>query len=138
MFFLLLSHQLFSQNKIGFIAYEPDSIFSKAKLTQKPVFLFVTGKGCLGCRILERNTFMDSTLIEFLNKNAITTKLDLSETAIDAYTLKAIKKELRLYAIPWLIFFDKKGKEIQRIGGGYIEPDEIIKAVNASILASAH
>jgi len=131
--FLISIFQAYSQSKIDFIAYEPDSIMLKAKQEGKPIFLYATLKGCMPCKVLEYHTFGDTTLANFVRQYAIATKLNITDKdGKESYQKRMeIAKALGIGAYPTIIIFDKEGKEVKR-GLGILTAKALIELIQGA------
>ncbi len=56
-----------------------DEVFKKAKFEDKPIFLSIGYSTCHWCHVMERESFEDEEVAEYLNENFISIKVDREE-----------------------------------------------------------
>ncbi len=71
----LLQHQ---HNPVDWFAWGEEA-FSKARHEDKPIFLSIGYSTCHWCHVMERESFENETLAEFLNANFVSIKVDREE-----------------------------------------------------------
>jgi uncharacterized protein len=71
----LLQHQ---HNPVDWFSWGPDA-FEKAKRENKPIFLSIGYSTCHWCHVMERESFENEKLAEFLNKHFVSIKIDREE-----------------------------------------------------------
>jgi thioredoxin:protein disulfide reductase len=99
------------------IAFKP--IKSTADLNQElmlagqqnqPVMLEFYADWCFSCIVMQRTTFADPNVIEFISQNFIPLQADV--TANDTLD-KELQRNLSIFAPPAILFFDSNGEEIR-------------------------
>ncbi|MGZ5505922.1 MAG: thioredoxin domain-containing protein, partial [Limisphaerales bacterium] len=71
----LLQHQ---HNPVDWYAWGEDA-FAKARNEHKPIFLSIGYSTCHWCHVMERESFENETVAEFLNKHFVSIKVDREE-----------------------------------------------------------
>lgn len=71
----LLMH---AHNPVNWYAWNEETL-AKAKAENKPIFLSIGYSSCHWCHVMERESFLDEEIAEFLNKNFICIKVDREE-----------------------------------------------------------
>jgi uncharacterized protein YyaL (SSP411 family) len=71
----LLQHQ---HNPVDWYAWGDDA-FTKARKENKPIFLSIGYSTCHWCHVMERESFEDEKVAEFLNKHFVSIKVDREE-----------------------------------------------------------
>src|ERR1700756_1671063 len=71
----LLQHQ---HNPVDWYAWG-DEAFAKARAEDKPIFLSIGYSTCHWCHVMERESFENEALAEFLNSHFISIKVDREE-----------------------------------------------------------
>ena len=106
--------------KLGDVSFHTsiESGINEAKNQSKPVFLYFRSQTCYWCLVFEKESLSDSTIIELLDKEFIL-------ISVDTFKQKNVAQNLNVRSTPYMIFFDKDGKEISRIPG-YIPKDEFL------------
>src|SRR5512146_2877978 len=56
-----------------------DEAFAKARREDKPIFLSIGYSTCHWCHVMERESFEDASLAEFLNRHFVSIKVDREE-----------------------------------------------------------
>ena len=106
--------------KLGDVSFHTsiESGINEAKNQSKPVFLYFRSQTCYWCLVFEKESLSDSTIKELLDKEFIL-------ISVDTFKQKNVAQNLNVRSTPYMIFFDKDGKEISRIPG-YIPKDEFL------------
>lgn len=106
---------------------EPETAFRKAYGEQKPVFVDFYATWCLPCLEMERKTFSNGQVREFLLQKMIPLKVDCtSETAV-------CKKMIDRYDVvgwPTYLILNSAGELQESIVGKVIAPDEFVKILS--------
>ncbi|HYN44372.1 MAG TPA: thioredoxin family protein [Candidatus Limnocylindrales bacterium] len=97
----------------------------EAKNQSKPVFLYFRSQTCYWCIVFENEALSDNKVIDLLNKEFVL-------ISIDTFKQKNTAKNLNVRTTPYMIFFDKDGKEISRIPG-YIPREEFLVKLNETL-----
>ena len=110
--------------KLGDVSFHTsiESGINEAKNQSKPVFLYFRSQTCYWCLVFEKESLSDSTIKELLDKEFIL-------ISVDTFKQKNVAQNLNVRSTPYMIFFDKDGKEISRIPG-YIPKDEFLVKLN--------
>lgn len=110
--------------KLGGLTFHTaiDPGINEARNQSKPVFLYFRSETCYWCIVFEKEALSDKRVIDLLNKEFIL-------ISIDTFKQKNAAQNLNVRTTPYMIFFDKDGKEISRIPG-YIPQDEFLVKLN--------
>src|SRR5438067_172806 len=71
----LLQHQ---HNPVDWFAWG-DEAFAKARREKKPIFLSIGYSTCHWCHVMERESFEDEKIAQFLNQHFVSIKVDREE-----------------------------------------------------------
>jgi len=102
-------------------------IFELAKKENKPIMLYFHFNGCGACIKLEKTTFINKEVIEFVNQNFICYSVNIS--------YKEGKETNYIYNIrgfPTILFLDTNGKIIHEIIG-LQPPDSFIQEARKAL-----
>ena len=83
---------------------------SAAKEAGKPVFLHFYAIWCAYCAKMEKESFQNDTIIDFLNENYISIRVDVDKQP-------DIAKEYSVFALPTTYFFSSTGEKLGPIPG---------------------
>ena len=110
--------------KLGGVLFHTsiDPGIKEAKNLSKPVFLYFRSETCYWCIVFEKEALSDDRVIDLLNKEFVL-------ISIDTFKQKNTAQNLNVRTTPYMIFFDKDGKEISRIPG-YIPKEEFLVKLN--------
>jgi thioredoxin 1 len=89
--------------QIKFIDHEPDSIFDIAKAEGKYLFIDFRASWCLPCKQMEKTTFQDSTLSQFVNNKMVSYKADT-----DFKKNRKLKYKYQVHDLPTILVIDPK------------------------------
>lgn len=138
--FLMISAGTINAQEIKWMSM--NEALAAQKETPKKIFMDVFTTWCGPCKLLEKNTFSDKNVIEFINKNYYAVKFNAegkdSITYQDfTYTNPNYQAErkgrntthffadaLKLQGYPSLVFFTEEGNLIQAIAG-YRTPPQL-------------
>lgn len=117
LFFLLLSIPFFSfGNKIDFFEGSVEAAFQKAADEDKLIFVDFYAHWCRPCKDLEKHSFKNKELSEYLNANFINLKVDVDQA--NPFFKSFMKDNIK--SIPYLAFFSS-GKEHLGAIKGFVE-----------------
>lgn len=110
--------------KLGEVSFHTsiDNGIKEAKNQSKPVFLYFRSETCYWCIVFEKEALSDDRIISLLNKEFVL-------ISIDIFKQKNAAQNINVRTTPYMIFFDKDGKEISRIPG-YIPKEEFLVKLN--------
>jgi thiol:disulfide interchange protein len=93
------------------------NVLAQAKVQKKLVFVDVYTTWCLPCKIMDEEVFSKKQMIDYLNDNFISYKVDAEKGTGGAV---ALMYEVEAY--PTMLFLDEKGTVLQkREGAGTVE-----------------
>ncbi len=111
-FFSFLCLSLSAQNGINFLHGEWEDALAKARKERKVIFVDAYTVWCGPCKMMSRNTFTDSEVGKFFNKNFVNYKFDMEKGDGPAFAQK-----YQVNAYPTLLFINHKGELIHRAVG---------------------
>ncbi len=106
--------------------YDLDEGMARSEREGKPAIIHFTADWCAYCKKMERTTFRERDVIEYL-ENYIMIKVDL--TAIDSDNEK-IMQEYSIKGLPMIIVYSPSNRELLRIDR-YIDGDQLIKLLRS-------
>ncbi len=110
----LLQH---AHNPVNWYAWN-DETLSLAKMEDKPIFLSIGYSSCHWCHVMERESFLDEEIADFLNENFVCIKVDREERPdVDAIYMEALTRMRRRGGWPLSMFMTPDGKPF--FGGTY-------------------
>ena len=116
----LLQH---AHNPVHWVAWSP-SIFDDALLQNKPILLSIGYAACHWCHVMERESFEQEEVAEFMNAHFINVKVDREERPdIDHIYMDALQAMTGSGGWPLNIFLLPDGKPF--FGGTYFPPSTL-------------
>ncbi|MBT8218640.1 MAG: thioredoxin family protein [Bacteroidia bacterium] len=88
-------------------------IVKKARLEQKSFFVYFSARWCAPCQMMNKTTFKDQNVMDYINVNLLAVKVDVDEPVG-----KIWQEEFNVTSLPTMIFFDQFGNEAGRISSG--------------------
>ena len=114
----LLQH---AHNPVDWFAWN-DEAFEKARRENKPVFLSVGYSTCHWCHVMERESFEDEKIGEFLNEHFVSIKVDREERPdVDKIYMTFVQSTTGAGGWPMNVFLTPDLKPF--FGGTYFPPD---------------
>ncbi|MCX6153723.1 MAG: DUF255 domain-containing protein [Candidatus Kapabacteria bacterium] len=123
---LLLNCQAFSAAKWS--KSDWNSICSDAKKNNQYIFVDAFTDWCGWCKTMDKETFSDSTVGEFMNSKFISLKLDMEE----GFGIKMALK-YRVSSFPTFLVFNPDGALVYRIPG-FHKPAEFLGLLNTALI----
>lgn len=124
--FVLISQQVLAQNGIDFERGTWNQILSKARAEKKIVFLDAYTTWCGPCKWMSSNTFTNTAVGTFFNKNYVNAKIDMEKgEGIE------LAKRYEVSAYPTLLFIDGNGKLLHKEIGAQDADKFLITGRNA-------
>lgn len=108
-----------SNNKTLNVTSNLSEAMEIAEEQDKDVFLVFTSDTCQWCDKLDKDTLSDERVMSRLDKEYVTTIVDIDEQPEIARSFNAV-------ATPVMLFLDNNGTEKQRLNGFY-GPDELLE-----------
>ena len=90
--------------------------FEKAKLEQKPILLDIFGSWCHWCHVMDKTSYSDPAVADFVNKNLVAVRVDTDKRP-------DVNRRYNMGGWPSTVFLDSEGKVIT--GGTYIPPQQM-------------
>jgi len=91
---------------------------SEAKAGGNPIFLHFYATWCTYCSKMEKESFQNDTVIDFLNKKFISIRVDIDKQP-------DIAKNYNVFALPTTYFFSAKGEKMGPLPG-YISRERLL------------
>jgi uncharacterized protein YyaL (SSP411 family) len=114
----LLQH---AHNPVDWFAWK-DEAFAKARTEGKPIFLSVGYSACHWCHVMERESFEDERVGEFLNEHFVSIKVDREERPdVDKIYMTFVQATTGGGGWPMNVFLTPELKPF--FGGTYFPPD---------------
>ncbi|MBI4744457.1 MAG: thioredoxin fold domain-containing protein [Actinobacteria bacterium] len=103
------------KSKINWIDYS--TAIAEAKQEKKPIFIDFFTEWCFYCKKMDKETFSDPKVIEYMNNNFKSVKIDAesNENVVHQgkiFTKKELAKEYSVSGYPTLWFLDSKGNKV--------------------------
>jgi len=118
----LLQH---AHNPVNWYSWGNDA-FDAAKRENKPIFLSIGYSTCHWCHVMERESFENREIAEFLNQNFISIKVDREQRPdLDASYMSAVMLITGRGGWPMSTFLTTDGKPFH--GGTYFPPIEFLQ-----------
>lgn len=111
----------------------------KAKIYNKYVFIECNTTWCGPCRMMDRNTFVNDTVISYLRENFISVRMQMDTSKNDNSEIKSryedadrLQKRFGIYLYPSFIFLSSNG-EIKHRDFGYKSPRDFINVLSDAL-----
>jgi uncharacterized protein YyaL (SSP411 family) len=99
-----------------------DAAFRKARDEQKPIFLSIGYAACHWCHVMERESFENATIADYLNRNFVCVKVDREERPdVDEIYMSAVQIMTGQGGWPLSVFLTPELEPF--MGGTYFPPD---------------
>lgn len=111
--------------------YSFDEGLKQAQKEKKPVMIDFYADWCHWCKVMDKKTFSEKTVTDYLRKNFISIKLetenrnDSNHFKGNTYSSAQLTKAFRVTALPTIAFLDKNQDPVT-IFPGYIPPETFI------------
>lgn len=112
------------QHQFNPVAWEPwgPTAFERARAENKPVFLSIGYSTCHWCHVMERESFEDEAVADFLNRHFISIKVDREERPdVDKIYMTFVQATTGQGGWPLNVFLTPELKPF--FGGTYFPPD---------------
>lgn len=111
---------LHAHNPVEWFPWGEEAL-AKAKAEKKLIFLSIGYSSCYWCHVMERESFMDQEIADYLNKHYVCIKVDREERPdIDEIFMAALQLLGRRGGWPLSMFLTPEGKPF--FGGTYFPP----------------
>ncbi len=111
----------FGISQVAFVEKPFEELVKQAKDEQKLVMVDAYTDWCGWCKVMDRETFSDSVVGDYMNPKFVSTKINMEE----GFGIKLAAK-YRISSYPQYLFFDGDGHLIQKLVG-FIESKEFIE-----------
>lgn len=137
----LLSSMAVTAQEINWMTFE--EALAAQKKTPKKIMMDVYTNWCGPCKMLDKNTFHNKDVVEYVNKNYYAVKFNGEGNSVVNFNGKEYKnpnykeelknrrnsaheltRVLGIRAYPTIVYFNEKGEKIQPISG-YMKPQQI-------------
>jgi uncharacterized protein YyaL (SSP411 family) len=100
-----------------------EEAFAKARAEAKPIFLSIGYSTCHWCHVMERESFEDPEIAEFLNAHFVPIKVDREERPdVDQVYMQSVMAMTGQGGWPLSVFLTVEGRPF--FGGTYFPPDD--------------
>ncbi len=100
-----------------------DEALSKARESDRPIFLSIGYSACHWCHVMEKESFEDEKIAKFMNENFVNIKVDREERPdLDAVYMEAVQALTGSGGWPMTVFLTPDGRPF--FGGTYFPPEE--------------
>ena len=110
---------------------ELDMIKERAIKENKPLFIYFYKDSCVLCQKLNNITLADATVINMLEKNFISVKVNISDVRNKG--TQEIRKKYKVFGAPSFVFYDRYGDKDENAIYGYQEPEEFYDTLDLLI-----
>ncbi len=105
----------------------------KMKEEPKKLFIDIVADWCKWCKVMEKNTFSDPAVIEYVAENYYAVKLeyeDLSEVKFGgkSWTAKELAKSWSVQDLPTIVFWDE-GFSNKNLSRGYLDAEQFLESL---------
>ena len=118
---------LLSAEELTFHKGSWDDIIALAKKSNKYIFLDAYTDWCGWCKVMDKETFTNKEVIEFMNANFIATKIEMETGEGMKLAMK-----YRVRGFPTQLFFNPEGKLVYK-SLGYSKPDVFIDILKTAV-----
>lgn len=109
-----------ADNPINWLPWGEEA-FKRAKEEQKPIFLSIGYSSCHWCSVMERESFRDPKIAEFVNRHFVPVKVDREERPdVDEFYIRAVQAMTGQAGWPLNVFLTPDLKPF--FGGTYFPP----------------
>ena len=130
-FFLLSLGNAYSQ-KIDFFKGRWEKAKKKALKTDRYIFVDAYTDWCGWCKVMDKKTFTDGGVANFINDRFIPLKLDMEEGIGMQLAMK-----YRVNSFPTFLFFNPQGRLVYK-SFGYQEPDQFMESLKEALDPGQH
>ncbi len=99
-------------------------VLRRAKAEKKVVMLDVVASWCGPCKIMDKTTFSDASVVQWAKAHAVPARVDAEKGEG-----RKVSARYQAFSFPTVVFLDGDGNEIDRLVGGYQAPD-FLKGAN--------
>src|SRR5690554_5782618 len=113
--------------QVDFVEGSFEELLDSAAAQDKQVLVDAYTDWCGWCKVMDRETFSQERVGEYVNRKFVATKIDMER----GFGVKlAMKYRVRSY--PQYLIFSSQGHLLARLSG-YMEPEPFIEAVEAAL-----
>lgn len=105
--------------RIQWIEDTPRLAVERSEKLRRPLLIYVTAESCAYCRQMERETWEQSRVIEHVNRDYVTLKLNAERN-------KLLIENLEVRAYPTTLLIDTEAAVTARLVG-YVSPEKLLK-----------
>ncbi|SDY71484.1 thioredoxin family protein [Hymenobacter psychrophilus] len=121
---LLCLITLMARAQTASLAFEPaswEAALTKARQTQRPIFVYAYAPGCHFCKEMESSTFRDPTVAAYYNDTFVAFKVNIE---VDT----AFTRRYDIASFPTYLYLDAAGNPLHRSGGAKSAADFVADA----------
>jgi thioredoxin-related protein len=125
LFFVFIPNAI-AQNNFKFDESDYQTLLTKSKTENKPIFLMLYASWCPHCEKMKHEVLTHNDVIDALRTNYISAWQD-----VDSAEGKMLKNKVNVTSYPTFVILDSNGTELYRLKGEYTVPDFIAELNNA-------
>lgn len=95
--------------QVNFVSGSLSDIQRRAASEDKPYFIHFTAEWCMPCQWMEKNTYTDPELANYVNTNYIPYKVDIDDSQGFNY-----KEQFKILLLPSVLIFSASGDQLDR------------------------
>ena len=108
---------------------------AKIKTEPRPIFIDFTADWCGWCKVMDKNTFADSSVASYMNQNFYSVRLDYdSTTKLDffgeQFTARELGEKFRVPGLPTILLISPDNKKSKKLIG-YQKPEPFLDKLKA-------
>lgn len=126
-FLVIVIVNVFSQ-EINFVKQDWQTAIKTAKEKNKYLFMDAYTNWCSWCKVMDKQTFPDKAVAEFMNQNFVALKMEM-ETDFGV----TLAMKYRVTGYPTFLIFNPDGKIVAKIVG-YYKPDAFLKVLQNALI----
>jgi thioredoxin-related protein len=114
-------------------------VLESAKQQNKYVFVDCYTTWCGPCKLMDKNVYPDSAVVQFFNSRFISVKMQMDKSPKDDEYIKGLypdaeyfEKEYKINSYPTYLFFSPNGELVSK-EGGYKKADELIMLAKTAL-----
>ena len=122
-----------THSQTRFNDYSWKELLKKAETEQKLIFIDAYTDWCGWCKVMDKNTFSDTSVGKLMNEKFVNTKLEMEKSKLGVQ----LAMKYSISSFPSFLIFNSKGQLVYTIIG-YRDPENFIPELMAAIDESKH
>ena len=110
---------------------------AQAKIKSEPraIFIDFTADWCGWCKVMDKNTFSDASVANYMNQNFYSVRLDYDNTSKldffgEQYTARELGEKYRVSGLPTILLISPNNKKSKKLIG-YQKPEPFLNKLKA-------